>query len=157
MQATLVSNETDPAQRKDVARELISDGLLCVEPRREKRLQKLVRCLDEISIFSKQSTKKYCCKFRWAIILLLKMPLKNVIWTYGDMVTSLKMMLMNLVWANVKIKSPCRFYQPHSTRLSRGVIVSKCLAEWSVTISRSSPSAVYYCFDFFFFSKMHLL
>ena len=38
----MLTNETDAAQRKDIARELISDGLLCVEPRREKRLHKLV-------------------------------------------------------------------------------------------------------------------
>jgi len=40
--ASLVTNESDVAQRKDIARELIADGLLCVESRREKRLQKLV-------------------------------------------------------------------------------------------------------------------
>uniref|UniRef100_A0A0P5RPB4 Staphylococcal nuclease domain-containing protein 1 n=1 Tax=Daphnia magna TaxID=35525 RepID=A0A0P5RPB4_9CRUS len=40
--ATLLTNETDAAQRKDIARELIADGLLCVETRREKRLVKLV-------------------------------------------------------------------------------------------------------------------
>lgn len=39
---TLLSNETDPTQRKDIARELVADGLLCVETRRDKRLQKLV-------------------------------------------------------------------------------------------------------------------
>ena len=39
---TLLTNETDASQRKDIARELISDGLLCAEPRREKRLLKLV-------------------------------------------------------------------------------------------------------------------
>lgn len=41
-QVTLLSNETDPTQRKDIARELVADGLLCVETRRDKRLQKLV-------------------------------------------------------------------------------------------------------------------
>lgn len=39
---TLLTNETDAAQRKDIARELVADGLLCVESRRDKRLQKLV-------------------------------------------------------------------------------------------------------------------
>lgn len=48
MQVTLMTNETDATQRKDIARELIADGLLCVETRRDKRLQKLVNtaCLD---------------------------------------------------------------------------------------------------------------
>jgi len=41
-QVTLLSNESDPAERKDIAKGLISDGLLVVEPRRERRLQKLV-------------------------------------------------------------------------------------------------------------------
>lgn len=41
-QVTLLTNETDVAQRKDIARELVADGLLCVETRRDKRLQKLV-------------------------------------------------------------------------------------------------------------------
>jgi len=36
---TLLTNDTE---RKDIARELVADGLVCVEPRREKRLQKLV-------------------------------------------------------------------------------------------------------------------
>nr|CAG4638262.1 EOG090X01F7 [Cyclestheria hislopi] len=39
---SLLTNESDSEQRKDVARELIADGLLCLENRREKRLQKLV-------------------------------------------------------------------------------------------------------------------
>ena len=37
-----MTDETDVAQRKDIAKELVADGLLCVESRREKRLQKLV-------------------------------------------------------------------------------------------------------------------
>lgn len=45
VKATLLTNETDAAQRKDIARELIADGLLCVETRREKRLVKLVSYL----------------------------------------------------------------------------------------------------------------
>merc|ERR1712071_740011 len=40
--ASLSTNETDVSQRKDIAKELIADGLLCLEDRREKRLQKLV-------------------------------------------------------------------------------------------------------------------
>nr|CAG4648501.1 EOG090X01F7 [Polyphemus pediculus] len=40
--ATLLTNESDVTQRKDIAKELIADGILCVENRREKRLQKLV-------------------------------------------------------------------------------------------------------------------
>jgi len=40
--ATLMTNESDVTQRKDIAKELIADGLLCLESRREKRLQKLV-------------------------------------------------------------------------------------------------------------------
>jgi len=40
--ASLSTNETDVSQRKDIAKELIADGLLCLENRREKRLQKLV-------------------------------------------------------------------------------------------------------------------
>nr|CAG4646827.1 EOG090X01F7 [Megafenestra aurita] len=51
---TLSTNESDPTQRKDIAKELISDGLLCVEPRREKRLAKLVS--DYIS--SQDAAKK---------------------------------------------------------------------------------------------------
>jgi len=39
---TLMSNESDAASRKDIARELIADGLVCVDNRRERRLQKLV-------------------------------------------------------------------------------------------------------------------
>nr|CAG4641473.1 EOG090X01F7 [Eurycercus lamellatus] len=39
---TLLTNEADPSQRKDIARELIADGILCVESRRDRRLQKLV-------------------------------------------------------------------------------------------------------------------
>lgn len=39
---SLATNESDVTQRKDIARELIADGLLCVETRRERRLQKLV-------------------------------------------------------------------------------------------------------------------
>ena len=41
-QVTLMSNESDAASRKDIARELIADGLVCVDNRRERRLQKLV-------------------------------------------------------------------------------------------------------------------
>ena len=41
-QVSLTTNESDVTQRKDIARELIADGLLCVETRRERRLQKLV-------------------------------------------------------------------------------------------------------------------
>nr|CAG4649952.1 EOG090X01F7 [Sida crystallina] len=41
-QVTLLTSETDLTARKDIARELIADGLVCVETRREKRLQKLV-------------------------------------------------------------------------------------------------------------------
>ena len=37
-----MTNESDVTQRKDIAKELIADGLLCLESRREKRLQKLV-------------------------------------------------------------------------------------------------------------------
>lgn len=93
----------------------------------------------------------YFC--RWTITLRLKMLLRNVTWTFGDMVTSLKMMPMNLVWENVKSKSVFHISQPHSIWLSKGIIVWNFLL---ILFSKNNIKFIYYHFlllFWFFFLK----
>lgn len=147
-----MTNESDVSQRKDVARELISDGLLCVETRREKRLQKLViHRLFSIWFLFLNLILIRLLYFRWVTTFQPKMRLRSAIWTFGDTATSPKTMPMNLVWVNVKFKLPHQFPDliPHQT-LSRGELIK---AEWRVLeglVTRSSYChQLIHCSDLF--------
>lgn len=86
-----------PDNKEDVAQGLVSEGLLLVEKRREKRLAKLLEGYRKAQDKAKsarvsESSCEILCGGKCFIIIFL--PFYS--WTCGSMVTSLRMMLRSL-------------------------------------------------------------